>query len=84
VFGENFVDQRLVADVPAARLLSESIENAGINADRDQLTRFVAAQCWATERKRAFGALRPVATSPAWRQRFSRTRRAARTEASPR
>jgi hypothetical protein len=41
VLGENLVDQRLVADAPAARFLTELIEDAWIDTDRDQLTRFV-------------------------------------------
>ena len=37
---EHLVDQRLIADVSAARFLAERLEDARINADRDQ-----SAQC---------------------------------------
>src|SRR5690348_1922166 len=33
---EHFVDQRLIADAATARFLTERIEDARINADRDQ------------------------------------------------
>src|SRR4051794_6689735 len=35
VVGEDLVDQRLIADVPAPRFLSERLQHARINADRD-------------------------------------------------
>ena len=41
VFREHLIDQRLVADVSAARFLAERLEDARINADRDQSARFV-------------------------------------------
>jgi hypothetical protein len=40
VVGENLVDQRLIADVPAPRFLSERLQHARINADRDQTAGF--------------------------------------------
>ena len=42
VIGEHLVDQRLVADMTAARFLSERLEDAWINADRDQSPRFIS------------------------------------------
>lgn len=42
MIGEHLVDQRLVADTAAARFLSKRLEDAWINADRDQSARFVA------------------------------------------
>jgi hypothetical protein len=41
VFREYLVDQRLVADVSAARFLAERFEDARVDADRDQPSRFV-------------------------------------------
>jgi hypothetical protein len=41
VLGENFVDERLVADAPATSLLPELLEDARVHADRDELTRRV-------------------------------------------
>ena len=41
VIREHLVDQRLIADVSAARFLAERLEDARINADRDQSARFV-------------------------------------------
>ena len=41
VFREHLVDQRLVADVAAARFLAERLEDARINADRNQSSRFI-------------------------------------------
>src|SRR5688500_17994175 len=41
VLREDLVDQRLVAYAPATRLLAELIEYARVDANRDQLTRFV-------------------------------------------
>ncbi len=42
VFREHLVDERLVADVSAARFLAERLEHARIDANRDQSSRFVA------------------------------------------
>ncbi len=41
VFREDLVDQRLVADAPAMRFLAQRLEDAWIEADRDQSARFV-------------------------------------------
>jgi hypothetical protein len=41
VFREHLVDERLVADVSAARFLAERFKHARIDADRDQSSRFV-------------------------------------------
>jgi hypothetical protein len=39
--GEDFVDERLVADAPATSLLPELLEDTRVHADRDELARRV-------------------------------------------
>lgn len=41
VFREDLVDQRLVADMSAARFFAKRFEDARIDPDRDQSSRFV-------------------------------------------
>lgn len=39
---QHFVDERLVSHTPAARFLAELIEHSWIDADGDELTRFIS------------------------------------------